>query len=234
VLLDICHFKRLGQCVRACLMSLPASGQRAVDPERCRFMPAGAYGNGQSIERRAQKGGASPTTRCDPGQVRICSPRLEHVDEPLTADDIDPLPLVIEEDIVDVPTGVPFGNKGSIRAVEYTELWRSSKDDNQVATLVVERHGEVSSPPIADGPDLRLLRRVEGNDRDRLRVGKIDEDLPRAAANLEAFRMAREGNVLALAGADRVNDSQRTRAIAHINQRRLATDTNVVSTRAEL
>src|SRR5690349_17337931 len=118
-------------------------------------MLVGAHRNQQSIEHWIEEACARAMTRCDPSQPRIVGPGLEHVDKPFTADDIDPLPSLVEETVVGVPAGVALRKRAAITRVAYIELCWRPKDDDQVMIVIVERHRKVAPSSFANGPASR-------------------------------------------------------------------------------
>src|SRR5262245_13220787 len=98
------------QRVNLCILPL---GQRTIDPDGRRLRVGRAYRKGQAVEWGHKKGGARSLPRCDPSHWRVIGPRIKDVDCPLPARHVNALAFAIEEDVVNVTTGVAFGNGGS-------------------------------------------------------------------------------------------------------------------------
>ncbi len=99
---------------------------------------------------------------------------LEHVDEPLTAADVDPLACRIVEEIVGVADDVERTGLPASTRVAYENLGGPAASNKHPVVLLVERQREVRFRA-ANGPYCNHLHRGSINDRNLIRVRNVHE-----------------------------------------------------------
>ena len=161
-------------------------------------------------ERRSR-----PRNRCDVIYARIgILPGIENIQMAIPATDVDALAFCVHEHVVRIGAQVDVCNWSAVSHGKRAEFRRISECHDDMASSVVQGHGEISAAPRR--PVRHCLSRGEIDDDDCL-VGRIvDENPIRTSIELEALGMRLELDIGDLASAGRIDDRQCTMAVCHI------------------